>query len=40
MYKRLAFKMKLNPGFIEEYKKRHKDLWPELHKLLKEAVLS
>ena len=40
MYKRLAFKMKLNPGFIEEYKKRHNELWPELHKLLKDAGLS
>jgi len=32
--------MKLNPGVIEEYKKRHSDLWPELHKLLKDAGLS
>ncbi len=35
MYKRKAFKMKLNPGMLEEYKKRHDDLWPELHSLLK-----
>jgi L-rhamnose mutarotase len=40
MYKRLAFKMKVNPGVIEEYKKRHDDLWPELHKLLKDAGIS
>ena len=40
MYKRLAFKMKLNPGMLEEYKKRHDDLWPELHKLLKNNGLS
>lgn len=40
MYKRLAFKMKVNPGVIDEYKKRHDDLWPELHKLLKDAGLS
>ena len=37
MYKRLAFKMKVNPGVIDEYKKRHKNLWPDLHKLLKDA---
>ena len=40
MYKRLAFKMKVNPGVIEEYKKRHDKLWPELHKLLKDAGIS
>jgi L-rhamnose mutarotase len=40
MYKRLAFKMKVNPGVIEEYKKRHNELWPELHTLLKDAGIS
>jgi L-rhamnose mutarotase len=40
MYKRAAFKMKLNPGMVEEYKKRHDNLWPELHKLLKDNGLS
>jgi len=40
MPKRLAFKMKLKPGRIDEYKKRHDELWPELHKLLKDAGLS
>ena len=40
MYKRLAFKMKLNPGMLEEYKKRHDDLWPELRKLLKDNGLA
>lgn len=40
MYKRLAFKMKVNPGVIEAYKKRHDNLWPELHRLLKEAGIS
>jgi L-rhamnose mutarotase len=34
---RLAFKMKLNPGQTTEYKRRHDELWPELHKLLKET---
>ena len=33
---RLAFKMKLNKGQKEAYKKRHDELWPELKKLLKE----
>ena len=32
--------MKLKPGAIEEYKKRHDKLWPELYKLLKDAGLS
>ena len=37
---RLAFKMKLFPGFEEEYKKRHDELWPELEQLLKQAGIS
>ncbi|WP_319501697.1 L-rhamnose mutarotase [uncultured Draconibacterium sp.] len=35
--KRLAFKMYLNEGQKEEYKKRHAEIWPELKQLLKEA---
>lgn len=35
--KRLAFKMQLNPGQKEEYKKRHNELWPELKTMLKKA---
>ena len=27
---RNAFKMKLKPGTVEEYKKRHDEIWPEL----------
>ncbi len=38
--KRLAFKMHLNSGQKEEYKKRHNEIWPELEKLLKEAGVS
>ena len=34
---RLAFKMKLKPGFKDEYKRRHDALWPELQKLLAES---
>jgi len=37
---RLAFKMYLNEGQKEEYKKRHDELWPELHILLKSAGVS
>lgn len=29
--------MKLFDGFIDEYKKRHDELWPELEQLLKET---
>jgi L-rhamnose mutarotase len=29
--------MKLKPGFKDEYKKRHDEIWPELKKLLHEA---
>ncbi len=32
--------MKLKPGKVEEYKKRHDDLWPEQHRLLKDNGLS
>ena len=35
--KRLAFKMKLDPGQKEAYIKRHDEIWPELKKLLKES---
>lgn len=35
--KRFGFKMKLFPGFREEYRRRHNEIWPELVKLLKDA---
>jgi L-rhamnose mutarotase len=35
--KQIAFKMKLVPGFEEEYEKRHREIWPELAVLLKES---
>ena len=38
--KRLAFKMYLNKGQKEEYKKCHNEIWPELKKLLKEIGIS
>lgn len=37
---RVAFKMKLYPGFENEYKKRHDEIWPELQQLLKESGIS
>jgi L-rhamnose mutarotase len=33
----MAFKMKLLPGMMAEYKKRHDEIWPELKQLLSEA---
>ncbi len=35
-----AFKMKLNPGMTDEYKRRHDEIWPELVTLLHEAGVS
>ncbi|WP_319590776.1 L-rhamnose mutarotase [uncultured Draconibacterium sp.] len=37
---RLAFKMILNEGQKEEYKRRHDEIWPELKQLLKDAGVS
>ena len=37
MMKRSASKMKLNPGFKAEYKKRHDEIWPELSRILTDA---
>ncbi|PWV56620.1 L-rhamnose mutarotase [Chitinophaga sp. S165] len=37
---KVAFKMRLKPGFKEEYKKRHDEIWPELKQLLKESGVS
>jgi L-rhamnose mutarotase len=33
--KRFAFKMKLKPGFRDEYKKRHDAIWPDLSELIR-----
>ena len=32
-----AFKMRLNPGMAEEYRRRHDAIWPELVTLLRAA---
>ncbi len=37
---RHAFKMKLKPGHVAEYKKRHDEIWPELAKELRAAGIS
>ena len=35
-----AFKMKLHDGQLDEYKRRHDEIWPELVELLKGAGVS
>lgn len=40
MQQRIAFKMYLNEGQKEEYKKRHDELWSELKTLLKDSGIS
>ena len=37
---RVAFKMRLKPGVVAEYKKRHDEIWPELAAELKAAGVS
>jgi L-rhamnose mutarotase len=37
---KVAFKMKLLPGFKDEYQKRHNEIWPELSALLKDNGIS
>jgi len=37
---RVAFVMKLKPGFEAEYKRRHDAIWPELVKVLEDAGVS
>lgn len=32
-----AFKMQLKPGVIDDYRRRHDEIWPELSALLTEA---
>jgi L-rhamnose mutarotase len=38
--KRVAFKMKLKPGFNQEYIKRHSEVWPEVAALIKRSGIS
>jgi L-rhamnose mutarotase len=37
---RHAFKMKLKPGNVAEYKKRHDEIWPELAREIRAAGIS
>ncbi len=37
---RFAFKMHLKPGFADEYKKRHDEIWPELEVLIRSTGVS
>jgi L-rhamnose mutarotase len=38
--KRHAFKMKLKPGVVAEYKRRHDEIWPELSRAIRAAGIS
>lgn len=40
MSERIAFRMVLNPGQANEYKKRHDEIWPEMTAALREAGIS
>ncbi|QKD05178.1 L-rhamnose mutarotase [Mesorhizobium loti] len=40
MAERIAFRMKVHPGRIAEYKKRHDEIWPELTQALRDAGVS
>ena len=33
----LAFRMQLKPGKVDEYRRRHDELWPELAEVLRDA---
>jgi len=37
MMEKYAFRMTLNPGQLDEYRKRHDEIWPELVTLLRDA---
>ncbi|WP_337270492.1 L-rhamnose mutarotase [Oryzifoliimicrobium ureilyticus] len=39
-HEKYAFKMKLNPGMEDEYRRRHDEIWPELVALLHDAGVS
>ena len=36
-HRKVAFKMKMNEGQNEEYRRRHDEIWPELVQLLQES---
>lgn len=37
---KIAFRMQLNAGMLDEYRRRHDEIWPELTVLLKEAGIA
>ncbi len=37
LMEKFAFRMVLKPGFVEEYRRRHDAIWPELVTLLRAA---
>src|SRR5262245_51481873 len=37
MTETLAFRMRLKPGAVAEYRRRHEELWPDLAAALREA---
>jgi L-rhamnose mutarotase len=37
---KIAFKMQLKPGYGEEYQQRHRNIWPEMQQVLREAGIS
>lgn len=36
----IAFRMQLKRGFEEEYERRHREIWPEMERVLREAGVS
>ena len=38
--KRKGFVLQLRKGFEDEYQRRHTEIWPQLHELLKKADIS
>ena len=40
MPEKIAFRMQLYPGLVDEYKRRHDEIWPELSQLLRESGVS
>jgi L-rhamnose mutarotase len=36
----IAFTMKLKPGNVAEYARRHEEIWPELSQVIREAGIS
>ncbi|MDZ7854647.1 L-rhamnose mutarotase [Sphaerotilus sp.] len=37
---KIAFRMFLNPGQVDEYRRRHDEIWPELVTLLKDSGIA